>query len=395
MSASQDGAMSLPPPRQVLIWHSLDLPTTPYMYEMVVATLLRGFSAAEDPPKLIYGHGVRRGHEVAFQRNISLLRRGDAFVWVGYGFAFGATPWIDLGRRGVRRVFYQCEPEHRCASRTVGRFPIDEMWDFAWHNLEACAHAANPPRLRYVPLGATTMFTPPPAPLPLPASDPGPLLFFGNINDGPPRHRCFRELRRLFGSVGDRRARASPRSAGADRASAHADDAQLTNTNQAFDDGRFQKLLRAHAVWLNLHKGCGDAHNPVTFRVSKALYNGRCVPPPPRARHPSCPRPNPGASHNPSPNPTHPLTQASPLGAGASEGRGRIPRHRRLLPSQPQRDRRRVSKASAGRGGKGAPNRRRQSAWYAGSALFAPQRSPLQSRSPPLLSLTAHVCAPR
>ena len=30
-------------------------------------------------------------------------------------------------------------------------------------------------------------------------------------------------------------------------------------------------------MWLNLHKGCGDTHNPVTFRVAKALLAGRLI----------------------------------------------------------------------------------------------------------------------
>jgi len=215
---------------------------------------------------LVYGAGIRRRHRTAYLGNLSLLTAGDAVIWIGYGFPDPANPWVDLGRRGIRRILYQCEPQHKCAARTVtaalqastrqligrGRYAIDELWDFSWHNLEACANAPKPLRVRYVPLGAASVYGLPAA-LPLPPAHPGALLFFGNVRDGPPRHRCYTELQGLLRQ------------------------AQLAHTYRAFDDASFQRLLRQHAVWLNLHKGCGDAHNPVTFRVAKALLLGRLV----------------------------------------------------------------------------------------------------------------------
>ena len=258
-----------------MIWHSMDTPAHAYMYEQVVATLMDGFHSVSKPPVVVYGQGVRRRHSAAYQGNLSTLRAGDALIWVGWGFADAATPWAELGQRGVRRVFYQCEPEHRCASRRVGRYAVDEMWDFAWHNLEACSSAPTAPLLRYVPLGAASMYALPTERVPLPMVRPGALLFFGNVRDGPPRHACFKELQGLL--VGEK----------------------LTNTFRAWDDESYQRLLREHAIWLNLHKvcglplmtclackcspqrsrlpvyiwlnlhkGCGDAHNPITFRVS-------------------------------------------------------------------------------------------------------------------------------
>ena len=244
--ASEDAMSghSWPPPSLVMIWHSMDTPAHAYMYEQVVATLMDGFHSVSKPPVVVYGQGVRRRHSAAYQGNLSTLRAGDALIWVGWGFADAATPWAELGQRGVRRVFYQCEPEHRCASRRVGRYAVDEMWDFAWHNLEACSSAPTAPLLRYVPLGAASMYALPTERVPLPMVRPGALLFFGNVRDGPPRHACFKELQGLL--VGEK----------------------LTNTFRAWDDESYQRLLREHAIWLNLHKGCGDAHNPITFRVS-------------------------------------------------------------------------------------------------------------------------------
>ena len=266
-------------PSRVVIWHSMDLPQHAYMYEGVVATIIDALGAATDAPTIVYGQGIRRQHKAAYQGNLSLLQRGDALIWIGYGFADGATPWTELGRRGIRRVFYQCEPEHRCASRTAGRYAVDEMWDFAWHNIEACSTAPTPPRLRYVPLGAASMYALP-LRLPLPSAHPGPLLFFGNVRDGPPRHRCFTELRRTL--LNDRAAgKAGGGGIGSQQRRSHGQrglgDLPLTHTFRAFDDASFRALLGAHAVWLNLHKGCGDAHNPVTFRVAKALLAGRLI----------------------------------------------------------------------------------------------------------------------
>ena len=236
--------------RRVMIWHGMELPTYPYLYGDVVATLMDGFGAAPNVSPLVYGHGTKRKDHAAYAGNLSLLQHGDVFIWIGYGFANADTPWVDLGRRGVRRIFYQCEPEHRCASRTVGRYQVDEMWDFAYHNFEPCELAPTPPRLRYVPLAATGLYGRPDVPMPTHGS--GPLMFFGNVRDGPRRHRCYAELRRHLGS-------------------------DVYHTYQAFDEEGFRRLLGQSAIWLNLHKACGDAHNPVTFRVPKLLHAGRLV----------------------------------------------------------------------------------------------------------------------
>ena len=121
-------ARSLPMPRRVLVWHSMDLPQHAYMYEGVVATLLDGFArAGPSAPTVVYGAGVRRKHKAAYQGNLSLLQSGDALIWIGYGFPDSANPWVELGRRGVRRVFYQCEQEGKTYYRNAhGTRPHDK-----------------------------------------------------------------------------------------------------------------------------------------------------------------------------------------------------------------------------------------------------------------------------
>ena len=173
-------------------------------------------------------------------------------MWIGYGFASASTPWVELGKRGVLRVVYQCEPEHRCSARTVGRYAVDELWDFAWHNFEPCQSAPTPPRLRYVPLGTTSMHEGQPiVPMPLLPHGPGPLMFFGNVRDGPPRRKCFTELRRLLGP------------------------SDVQHTFRVWNHTSFRSLLRRSAVFVNLHKECASeslrlslSHFPLASRPS-------------------------------------------------------------------------------------------------------------------------------
>ena len=138
--------------RRVLIWQSRNLPSLPFMYGPVTGTLVAAFRASPNV-EVKNGAGTKRNDSFAFLRSVDWLRRGDIFVWVG--LSMSQAPWLTLGQRGVRRVLYQTEPTHRCEARRVGRFAVDELWDFSHHNLEACDAAADAPRVRrYVPLGA-------------------------------------------------------------------------------------------------------------------------------------------------------------------------------------------------------------------------------------------------
>ena len=49
-------------------------------------------------------------------------------------------------------------------------------------------------------------------------------------------------------------------------------------TFSAFSDEAFvDRVLGRANVFVNLHKACGEAHNPVVFRVAKLLSAGRLV----------------------------------------------------------------------------------------------------------------------
>ena len=270
--------------RRVLIWHNRHLPWLPYLYAPVTGTLIAGFEAVTDL-EIILGWGTKRRDAPAFSGNLSALQRDDIYIWVGMGadWELWQSPWTELRARGVRTVLYQVsraraspecptqasltlyatyfavqqtEPAHLCAVRRTGKWPIDELWDFSWHNLEPCSAAAgaiSPPTLRYVPLGY------------LPNADvrqmnvsraprgvARPLFFFGDPANNPKRHACFKQLKQLLGP-------------------------QMKHTYRAFDDVGFKRIVSSFDIHVNLHKACGDTHNPITFRVAKLLNARRLI----------------------------------------------------------------------------------------------------------------------
>ena len=112
-------------PRTVLLWQRSWPSTLPYMYQSLVTTLQEGFAAATNgtAPHVIFGIGIRGHNRAAWERNISLLRKGDLVIWVGAGF--NLPDWRNLRGRGLRCVHYQTEAQHRgCVMR---RNIIDEL----------------------------------------------------------------------------------------------------------------------------------------------------------------------------------------------------------------------------------------------------------------------------
>ena len=226
-------------PIRVVLWQA-DFPTwLPYMYSGVTMTLVRGFEAAEGVSALRSGVGVRRNASKAFRNSVSWLRKGDVFLWIGVNH--GLAPWAELRRRGVRSVAYQTEPTHSCEG--LHRAQVDELWDFSWHNIEACAGMKSAPAsLRYVPLGALDS----PRASAVASARPK-LMFFGAPYHGQGRRHCFSDLKQRMRET-------------------------LKYTYRVWDDGAFVNRVLSHfTIFLNLHKDCGDSHNPVTFRVAKLL----------------------------------------------------------------------------------------------------------------------------
>jgi hypothetical protein len=205
------------PRTRVLLWHHAGPQNRlAYLYLPVRQTLLAGFRAARGV-QITAGSGTRRPPEFKlFHGNLSRLRRGDVFIWIG--LTMDHAPWRALRERGVRCILYQTEPVHTCmAHRTgvaspasalpphcrshrsrappSGVFAVDEIWDFSHHNLESCRRetASAPATLRYVPLGSVASAAR--QTQPRVCSKPGALIFFGNVYEGPLRKRCWQQLR--------------------------------------------------------------------------------------------------------------------------------------------------------------------------------------------------------
>ena len=51
----------------------------------------------------------------------------------------------------------------------------------------------------------------------------------------------------------------------------------LSKVGNVWTDAEYAQLMREHDLFLNLHKGCDDRHNPITFRVSNILNAGGLV----------------------------------------------------------------------------------------------------------------------
>ena len=227
--------------RSVLIWHG-ERPTDghlAFMYWPVLTTLIEGFRSSRPSLRTVVGVGSSR----ALQRELAALRRGDAFVWMGPRHK-RAQPWPALRRRGVRTVYYQTEPGHHCEFL---RRDVDELWDYSWHNVDACARIGRAaPTLRFVPPGAVAS-----APAPV-AGNSTSLLFFGSTASWTGRERCFAALRRSLGDA-------------------------LVQTYAVWTDAGLAALLRQYDCFLNVHKNCERGHAPVTFRHALLLSAGKLL----------------------------------------------------------------------------------------------------------------------
>ena len=279
---------------------------SPFFLDVVVRTLEAGFGAAAN---LNVSRGL--GFSNDFREVIAALVQGDAFVFVGMWNE--QVPWKALGKRGVRRVLYQTEPlhGHNCSGVPMSRWSrIDEYWDFSEHNLEDCrarkfgvgaqaaARMLQMPTWRLVPPGAVG---PPPAEADILRNHnlSTTLLFFGNAKE-PRRWPCYHELRSQLplGSLHwrfDVFDQTTFQTGVLDRcACVHRDRGVCVSTHPRSRYASlaappdFRVLGHPHqtlccmlpcryGIFLNLHKVCGDAHNPVTFRAAALMSAGKLL----------------------------------------------------------------------------------------------------------------------
>ena len=164
--------------QRVMIWHERGFQRE-HMYRPAVVALAAGLS---DPSRLLLvGAGTDTvSAQAAFRGNVSSLRAGDVFIWVGTPFllqwrsapAMHRNLWEELEHRRIWRVLYQTEPMPmilqwklpggckpaslgpglegsaptcglnvglRSAGRCKAEPPLDEVWDYSAANVEACA----------------------------------------------------------------------------------------------------------------------------------------------------------------------------------------------------------------------------------------------------------------
>ena len=151
-------------------------------------------------------------------------------------------------------VYYQTEPlagmAGQCDLRwTFNRSVLDEVWDYSWHNIDLCRGAPGAPVLRYVPPGAL----PSRARATQTAQRPC-LVFFGAHFISRARQQAWAKLSEALGE-------------------------RLVGVRSVYTDAAFQRWLSDNSslVFLNLHKGTGDHHNPVSVRLARLLSAGGLV----------------------------------------------------------------------------------------------------------------------
>jgi hypothetical protein len=252
---------------QVVIWQAAggvghDLA---FMYRPVMDTLVAGFthlpaavSAAIGTLNVVSGSGVA-AKSPEYKKMMRLARDlgpRDLFLFIG-PIGSESVPWDAMRDRGVRTVYYQTEPVNGCA---LSKARPDEVWDFSWHNLDACKPypkpwLTQPFQMRYVPMG----YIKPPAEARVrgyvPPDDAPELFFFGYPFYKSGRKRCYERLQRALG-------------------------ARLNATWMLWSPMAFERWWRASGRWaahLNLHKACESARNPVVFRTSILLSRGATV----------------------------------------------------------------------------------------------------------------------
>ena len=242
-------------PARVVISSSCRRAPCVHLYAPIIETLRAGFLHAT-PHVAVRSNGGASG-SAPLARAQQQLKRGDVYVHVG-PWGHETVPWHDLKRRGVVAVYYQTEPVDNCYGALPNAYPEpQEIWDFAWHNLDACARQlrrlGDNVTLRYVPPGFIA------SPVLEAAAWPAAprLLFMGYPFFKSGRGRCYAALRRTLGE-------------------------RLNATWSLWSAAAFDAWWAAEgqlAAHVHLHKHCGhgDLQPPAGFRLSPLLSRGALV----------------------------------------------------------------------------------------------------------------------
>ena len=240
----------------------------PFMYSPIVQTLKLGFENANwrvETSTVRTARNSQGRHDEADK-----LMAGDVFVWVGVNYMDGLSTISEM--QGVLRVFYNTEPlrvnitsnSSRCpllegngdGKRRKPSLAMDEWWDYSNANIQAvrkaCSATARLPRFRFVPpgRGAVANETQPPPPLPPSVRT---MVLLGDIGERNPRRACYANLRRFVPNA-------------------------LRHTYRVWTSGAWLDMIKGQAIFVNLHKICGDATQPLeTVRLAQIISSGRLV----------------------------------------------------------------------------------------------------------------------
>ena len=112
--------------------------TIAFMYSPVVSSLLAIFRTAGISPTVQFGDPTM--HATAARASLGY---GDLYIFIGeHGLARMLRYFIfqSLRKRGIYTIYYQSEPRKRCI---FDRKIVDEIWDFSWYNIDACANGTS------------------------------------------------------------------------------------------------------------------------------------------------------------------------------------------------------------------------------------------------------------
>jgi len=247
-----------------------DTPVCEWMYGPFVQTIAEGF--AHDSSWTVTVPTPSVTFKTDLENEMALLATGDILVFVG---GVGKGTFLDvmynyqaatsmmrsnssaaagsfrehasrynfnrLRSNGVLVVYYNTDAAFECPLTSAD--PVDELWDFSYHNIDNCQEQGNgPATIRYVPPGFLSG-----SPTAGSGGAKGSLLHMGHAW----WRTCWLELYNMMPG-------------------------ELSYESSAWTETAFVGLLKHHNIFLNLHKGdCKWERNPfAAVRASRLLSAG-------------------------------------------------------------------------------------------------------------------------
>jgi len=171
----------------------------------------------------------------------SLMRSNSSAAAADFRAHASRYNFNSLRSSGVLIVYYNTDAAFECPLTSAD--PVDELWDFSYHNIDNCQEQGNgPATIRYVPPGALSG-----SPLAGSGGAKGSLLHLGHAW----WRTCWLELYNNMPG-------------------------ELSYESSAWTETAFIGILKHHNIFLNLHKGdCKWERNPfAAVRASRLLSAG-------------------------------------------------------------------------------------------------------------------------